>query len=212
LVIFCCAWTNPLTGTGYRRPVGDAADKEALRHQVLQSRQERGAEQRLMVADAIAAHLLAAPFTQVDRVACHLSMGTEPGTGPLITGLLQRGVDVIVPVTRAEDHQLQWVLFDPAAPLRLSSIGIPEPDGPRLGPEALSDAGLVVVPAMAVDHAGHRLGRGAGYYDRALAPVTAPVCAVIHSHELLESVPHDDHDVPVQLAVTETGIFRVPVD
>ena len=54
-----------------------------------------------MVADAVAAHLLAAAFTQVDRIACHLSMGTEPGTGPLITGLLKRGVDVIVPVTRA---------------------------------------------------------------------------------------------------------------
>ena len=162
-----------------------------------------------MVADAIAAHLLAAPFTQADRIACHLSMGTEPGTGPLITGLLKRGADVIVPVT-GSDHQLEWVQFDPAAPLRLSSIGVPEPDGPRLGAEALSDAGLVIVPAMAVDHAGNRLGRGAGYYDRALASVTTPVCAVVHANELVESVPHDAHDVPVQMAVTETGLFRVP--
>ena len=137
-----------------------------------------------MVADAIAAHLLAAPFTQVDRIACHLSMGTEPGTGPLITGLLNRGVDVIVPVTSTDDHLLEWVVFDPAAPLRLSSIGVPEPDGPRLGSDALGDAGLIVVPAMAVDHAGNRLGRGAGYYDRALASVTAPVCAVVHANEL----------------------------
>ena len=184
--------------------------KEELRSQVLRSRQERDAEQRLLVADAIANHLLAEAFTQVDRIACHLSMGTEPGTGPLITGLLKRGVDVIVPVTRAEEHMLEWVVFDPAAPLRLSSIGVPEPDGPRLGPEALSDARLVIVPAMAVDHAGNRLGRGAGYYDRALAAVRAPVCAVIHANELVESVPHDAHDLPVQMAVTETGLFRVP--
>jgi 5-formyltetrahydrofolate cyclo-ligase len=197
---------NPLTGTGYRRRVS----KDSLRQQVLRSRQDRGPEQRLMVADAIAAHLLAAPFTQVDRIACHLSMGTEPGTGPLITGLLRRGVDVIVPVTRADDHALEWVVFDPAAPLRLSSIGIPEPDGPRLGPEALQQAGLVIVPAMAVDHAGNRLGRGVGYYDRALASVTSPMCAVVHANELMESVPHEDHDIPVQMAVTETGLFRVP--
>ncbi|MFZ0141873.1 MAG: 5-formyltetrahydrofolate cyclo-ligase [Aeromicrobium sp.] len=189
--------------------MSDAASKGALRRQVLQSRQERGAEQRLMVADAIALHMLAAPFTQVDRIACHLSMGTEPGTGPLITGLLQRGAEVIVPVT-SSDRRMEWVLFDPAAPLRLSSIGVPEPDGPRLGPEALSDAGLVIVPAMAVDHAGNRLGRGAGYYDRALASVTAPVCAVVHANELMESVPHEDHDVVVHMAVTETGLFRVP--
>jgi 5-formyltetrahydrofolate cyclo-ligase len=197
---------NPLTGTGYRRRVS----KDSLRQQVLQSRQERSAEQRLMVADAIAAHLLAAAFTQVDRIACHLSMGTEPGTGPLITGLLKRGVEVVVPVTRAETHELQWVIFDPASPLRLSSIGIPEPDGDRLGPEALAEAGLVIVPAMAVDHAGNRLGRGAGYYDRALASVTAPMCAVVHANELVESVPHEAHDVPVQMAVTESGLFRVP--
>ena len=184
--------------------------KDSLRQQVLRSRQERGAEQRLMVADAIAAHLLAAPFAQVDRIACYLSMGTEPGTGPLITGLLKRGADVIVPVTSSEDRQMEWVLFDPAAPLRLSTIGIPEPDGPRLGHDALEDVGLVIVPAMAVDHAGNRLGRGAGYYDRALASVTAPVCAVVHANELMESVPNDDHDVRVQMAVTETGLFRVP--
>jgi 5-formyltetrahydrofolate cyclo-ligase len=201
---------NPLTGTGYRRPVSDAAGKHDLRQQVLQSRQERGAEQRLMVADAVAAHLLAAAFARVDRVACHLSMGTEPGTGPLITELLKRGVEVVVPVTRAETHELQWVVFDPASPLRLSPIGVPEPDGERLGPDVLADAGLVIVPAMAVDHAGNRLGRGAGYYDRALTPVTAPICAVVHANELMESVPHEEHDVPVQMAVTETGLFRVP--
>ncbi len=164
-----------------------------------------------MVADAIAAHLLATAFVQVDRVACHLSMGTEPGTGPLIAELLKRGVEVLVPVT-AEEHRLEWVLFDPAAPLRLSSIGVPEPDGPRLGADALADAGFVIVPAMAVDHAGHRLGRGAGYYDRVLADVTAPVCAVVHADELVESVPHEDHDVGVQMAVTESGIFRVSPD
>jgi 5-formyltetrahydrofolate cyclo-ligase len=183
--------------------------KDELRSQVLRSREERTAEQRLLVADAVAMHLLAEAFTQVDRIACHLSMGTEPGTGPLITGLLKRDVDVIVPVTGPE-HQMQWVLFDPAAPLRLSPIGVPEPEGPRLGPEALSDAGLVIVPAMAVDHAGNRLGRGAGYYDRALATVESPVCAVVHANELLESVPHEAHDVTVQMAVTEAGLFRVP--
>jgi 5-formyltetrahydrofolate cyclo-ligase len=191
--------------------MSDAPGKEALRREVLRRRQERGAEQRLVVADAIAAHLLDAAFTRVERIACHLSMGTEPGTGPLITGLLTSGIEVIVPVT-APKSQLHWVVFDPAAPLRLSSIGVPEPVGPRLDPEALATAGLVIVPAMAVDHAGHRLGRGAGYYDRALATVTAPVCAVVHADELVESVPHEEHDVPVQMAVTESGIFRVSPD
>lgn len=192
--------------------------KDALREQVLSSRRERGAEQRLAVADAIAAHLLASTFARVPRLACYLSMGTEPGTGPLITGLLQRGADVIVPVASEGGPsappgvapRLDWVVFDPAAPLRPSPIGIPEPDGPRLGTDAIQGVGLVIVPALAVDHKGHRLGRGAGYYDRALTSVRAPVCAVVHTDELLESIPHEPHDVPVQMAVTESGVFRVP--
>ena len=69
---------------------------------------------------------------------------------------------------------------------------------------------VVIVPALAVDHAGYRLGRGAGYYDRALAGVRAPLCALVFSHELLPEVPHEPHDVPVQLAVTPGGVFRVP--
>ena len=184
-------------------------EKEALRRQVLRSREQRSAEQRLMVADAVAAHLLATPFVQVDRLACFLSMGTEPGTGPLITALLKRGVEVIVPVG-TEDHDLDWVVFDPAAPTRRSGIGVPEPEGPRLGREGLLAAGFVIVPAIAVDHHGHRLGRGGGYYDRGLLGVTAPVCAIVHANELMEAVPHEPHDVPVQMAATPGGLFRVP--
>lgn len=165
-----------------------------------------------MVADAIAAHLLATAFAQVGRIACYLSMGAEPGTGPLITELLRRGTEVIVPVTHAEDRRLDWVVFDPGAPLRRTSIGVPEPDGPRLGSGALGDVALVAVPALAVDHDGHRLGRGAGYYDRALASVEAPVCAVVHASELVESVPYEPHDVRVRMAVTENGVFRVNPD
>jgi len=186
-------------------------EKDALRRRVLTSREQRSPEQRLVVADAVAAHLLATPFVQVDRVACFLSMGTEPGTGPLITTLLRRGVEVVVPVG-AEGRRLDWVVFDPAAPLRRSGIGVPEPEGPRLGQEGLLAAGFVIVPAIAIDHLGHRLGRGGGYYDRALAGVTAPVCAIVHASELVETVPHEPHDVPVQMAVTETGLFRVNPD
>lgn len=182
-----------------------------MREQVLRERTARSPELRAVVADAVAAHLLAAAVSRADRIACYLSMGTEPGTGPLITGLLQRGVEVIVPVA-GPDRSLDWVRFDATSILRPSPIGVPEPDGPRLGTDALDDVGLVIVPAVAVDHSGHRLGRGAGYYDRALAGVTAPVCAAVHASELLPELPHEAHDVPVQMAATESGLFRVSPD
>lgn len=136
-------------------------------------------------------------------------MMSEPGTGPTFSALAQRGIEVIVPISQ-DDHTLDWVVFDPAVPLTTTSLGIPEPDGARLGADALASCDVVIVPALAVDHTGHRLGRGAGYYDRALAGVTAPICALVFADELLPEVPHEAHDVPVQMAVTPAGIFRVP--
>lgn len=161
-------------------------------------------------AEAIASHVLAVPvIARAGRVGCYLSMASEPGTGPLIAQMHARGIEVLVPVS-LDDHTLDWVLHDPAAPTATSSLGIPEPSGPRLGPDALTTCAAVIVPALAVDHAGHRLGRGAGYYDRALAHVAAPVCALVFTHELLPEVPHEPHDIPVDMAVTPAGLFRVP--
>lgn len=158
----------------------------------------------------IAFHLLATPVVaQARRVACYLSMPSEPGTGPTLTGLAERGIEVIVPIS-LPDYTLEWVTFDPTAPLVTTRLGIPEPDGERLGPDALDSCDVVIVPALAVDHGGNRLGRGAGYYDRALAHVTAPICAIVFASELLPDVPHDAHDVPVQMTVTQQGLFRSP--
>lgn len=192
-----------------REPVVDGGAKGALRASILQRRASLSDDDRTAAATAIAAHLATAAFTQVPTVAAYLSMGSEPGTGPLIEELLARGTEVIVPVASAEGT-LDWVRYAPDAPLTRSSLGVPEPDGPHLGPDAIASAGLVIAPALAVDHAGWRLGRGAGYFDRALAHAHGPICAVVYADELLPAVPHEDHDVPVDLVVTEAGIFRVP--
>lgn len=168
------------------------------------------ARQRADAAEAIALHLLALPLVaSARRVAAYLSMSSEPGTGPLVAGLQERGVEVIVPITRAESP-LDWVALEPGAQRTTTSLGIPEPEGEHLGPGALADVQLVVMPALAVDHAGNRLGRGAGHYDRSLVGTRAPLCALVFTAELLEQVPHEPHDVPVHMAVTPGGVFRVP--
>ena len=192
-----------------QEPVGDGGEKSALRASILQRRASRSDDDRVMAAAAIAAHLAGAAFAQVPLVAAYLSMGSEPGTGPLIEALLARGTDVIVPVTTT-DGSLDWVRYDPDAPLTPSALGVPEPDGPALGTDAVASAGLVIAPALAVDHAGWRLGRGAGYFDRSLVLAGGPICALVYADELLPALPHEDHDVPVDLVVTEAGIFRVP--
>ncbi|MCW2788458.1 MAG: 5-formyltetrahydrofolate cyclo-ligase [Aeromicrobium sp.] len=166
--------------------------------------------ERAEAAEAIALHLLAVPVVaRANRVACYLSMPSEPGTGPLVAALHDRGVEVVVPIS-LDDHTLDWSTYDPTAAVTPTALGIPEPAGVRLGVDALDTCDVVILPALAVDHAGHRLGRGAGYYDRALAGTSAPLCAVVFTHELLPTLPHEPHDVPVQMAVTPAGLFRVP--
>jgi 5-formyltetrahydrofolate cyclo-ligase len=182
--------------------------KAALRASVFAKRRGRSDHDRTETAHAIAGHLLAAAVSHTPTVATYLSMNSEPGTAPLIAGLLARGTRVIVPVVEP-DHQLAWVEYDPSARAESSPLGVVEPDGARLGPEAIAEAGLIVVPALAVDLRGTRLGRGAGYYDRALGHATAPVCALLFSDELIEHVPAEIHDRPVDLVATEAGIFRV---
>lgn len=167
------------------------------------------ASERAEAAEAIALHLLATPaIARARRVACYLSMPSEPGTGPALRALSQGGIEVIVPISQ-DDRTLDWIVFDPAAPLVTTSLGIPEPDGERLGADALTSCDVVIVPALAVDHAGQRLGRGAGYYDRALTGTTAPICAIVFTEELVPEVPHEPHDVRVQMAVTPGGLFRI---
>jgi len=192
-----------------QEPVGDGSEKRALRASILEHRAGRSDADRTAVAEAIAAHLASAAFAQVPIVAAYLSMGSEPGTGPLIEALLARGTEVIVPVT-STDSMLDWVRYDPDARLTQSALGVPEPDGTRLGADAISDAKLVITPALAVDQSGWRLGRGAGYFDRALVRASGPICALVYADELLPVVPHQDHDIAVDLVVTEAGIFRVP--
>lgn len=200
------------------RPADAVAAKDALRRSLLALRRERRASAADVVAEAVAAHLLALPsVVRARRVAAYRSMRGEPGTAPLLAGLTERAVEVVVPVS-LPDGTLDWVVHDPAEPVVRSSLGIEEPVGARLGADALAAVDVVVLPALAVDHAGHRLGRGAGYYDRALEAALASgvgarrplLVALVHADELLPRVPHEPHDVPVDMVVTEAGVFRVP--
>ena len=141
-------------------------------------------------------------------VAAYVSRGSEPSTLALLDHLSTRGVRVLLPVVRP-DRDLDWALDDGS---RRPGVvrGVLEPDGPRLGVEAISAADVVLVPALAVDAGGRRLGQGGGSYDRALARARAgaAVVALLHPGELLESVPVAGHDRRVDVAVTSERVVR----
>lgn len=170
-----------------------------LRATLLTRRTQR--DQAQCVRDGRALAGLVAALPDASTVACYAGIDLEPPTAPLIQALQARGSRVILPVVRA-DGGLDWSSGGTLVRRR----GLLEPVGGTAA--ALSEAGLVLVPALAVDRQGHRLGRGGGFYDRALADLarTTKVLAVVFDDELLDAVPVDAHDRSVDGALTPAGV------
>jgi 5-formyltetrahydrofolate cyclo-ligase len=143
-------------------------------------------------------------------VAAYLDTGGEPGTGPLLTDLAARpALQLLLPVQR-HDGYLDWAAYDGASALQPGPNEIREPTGARLGVDAVGVADVLVVPALAVDRRGNRLGQGGGGYDRALRQTdpAALTIAVVYDEELLDEVPTELHDVAVRAVVTPSGLMR----
>jgi 5-formyltetrahydrofolate cyclo-ligase len=138
----------------------------------------------------------------------YASYGDEPSTAGLLDALRANSLRVLLPVMQP-DGALQWSPYTGADDLVVNERGVSEPAGPRYGAHALGGVDLLIVPALAVDADGYRLGQGAGYYDRALLRLRpdVPVIALLHDDELLPagSVPHDAHDIPVTHVCTPGG-------
>ena len=140
-------------------------------------------------------------------VAAYASVGTEPGTRGLLAALRGAGRVVLLPLL-LPDGDLDWAEHD--GQLVPGPRGLLQPAGTPLGRTAVADCALVVVPALAVDRSGTRLGRGGGSYDRALARTTGPVVAALHRGELVERLPAEPHDRPVHAAVEPgAGLVRL---
>lgn len=180
--------------------------KGELRRDILARRAARTPEQREIDGESIALHAASIPAVgAAQRVAVYLSMASEPSTRALIDLLLERRVKVIVPLV-TEGRLLVWTRLGKDSAIRPGPLGVPQPEVGKV--TSLDRADIVFVPALAVDHEGNRLGRGAGYFDRALAGVDAPVCAIVNADEVVESVPHQPHDIAVHMALTPQGLIR----
>lgn len=181
--------------------------KTALRDQVLAARRRRPLVEVGEAAEAIARHLLLTdPVRRAATVAAYVSVGTEPGTAPLLEALSRQGRRVLLPVL-LPDNDLDWAEHRPGN-LAPASRGMIEPTGRRLGADAVGTADAVLTPGLAVGRDGCRLGRGGGSYDRALARVAAGTftCTLLYDDELLDAVPCAPHDRRVAAALTPSGI------
>ncbi len=184
--------------------------KLAVRDQVLTARKRLPLSLVGERARALADHLLATPeVSRAATVAVYVSVSSEPGTGPLLDALTQAGKRVILPLVQP-DKDLDWAEYAGPGALHSARFGLLEPDGPTLGLDAIRGADAVLVPGVAVGRDGMRLGRGAGCYDRVLARVSPGtfICLLLNSEEVLDAVPHEEHDQRVNAVATELGVAR----
>lgn len=186
------------------------AAKLALRDQLVTARGRLPLAEIASRARAVSDLLLGAPeVRRAATVAAYVSVGREPGTGILLDALSAAGKRIILPLLQP-DNDLDWAAYAGADALASARRGLLEPVTPPLGPEALATADVVIVPGLAVDRTGLRLGRGGGSYDRALGrvPVGTFTCVVLNDDEVLDTVPGAPHDRRVTAAVTEHRLLR----
>lgn len=166
------------------------AEKVALRTALLSARHACGDGHSSELISLVERH-------GFKRVAAYANFGAEPSTQTFLDWAVEAGIEVLLPRV-ANDTELDWHRYQ-ANRLGKGSLGIPEPTGLS---ETLEAVQLIIAPAIAVGLDGSRLGRGKGYYDRVLAEVSCPKVALVHNTELFDSVPHEQHDSPVDAVIT----------
>ena len=183
-----------------------AERKVRLRSELLAARRAVPEDVRRTESGQICDHL-AETVGEATTVCAYVPMGTEPGSPEILDALSRLCPNVLLPIAHTgpdgEHLPLRWGRYVPGR-LARGRFGAHEPVGPSLPATAVASGAVILIPALAVDRSGVRLGRGGGFYDRSLslcAPGTRLV-AVVRDSEVLDEVPGEPHDVRMTHALT----------
>ena len=186
-------------------PTGGGSEKDIWRKRLVKARAELSSEVRAAEAQALADAVSEVAWPAA-TVCAYVPVGTEPGSVALLDALRAAGRRVLLPIVTGR-AALDWGVYFGADSLVPGPYGLREPGGLRLGPGAVVNADAVLIPALAVDRRGVRLGRGAGHYDRSLGSVTAPRIAIVRAEEFVDRLPAEPHDVLMTAVLTPSGGF-----
>ncbi len=183
--------------------------KEELRRRIRAVRGALPASARAARSARVAERVLALPEVAEARcVAGFVAIRGEVDPRAILQALAEAGARVCLPRVDPERGTLTLHEWAPGAALRPGAFGVPEPpaDAPDVSPQ---DVDLAIVPGLAFDPRGHRVGYGKGYYDRLLAAMpSARTVAVGYDFQLVPEVPNLPHDVPVAAVVTDARTLR----
>ncbi len=179
--------------------MGISEEKAALRTRYRLERNERYIEHSF-------AHLSAIPeFQSARTIASYISYGVEPDTRALNQAVIAAGKILVVP--RINGVNLDWVPWDGTQSGVTKVKNLQEPTGSALSD--LSAIDLIFVPALRIDRSGYRLGQGGGFYDRALAKISAFSIGLIHPDEIAgQDLPRESFDIPLNAAATPDLTLR----
>lgn len=193
-------------------------DVQQLRQQVRARRRELSAAERQRAARAVARHLESWPvLTCAIRIAAYWACDGELDPEPVLQWAWAADRQVLLPVLTGESAQpLQFAPYRPGTPLRRNRFGIPEPEIATTEWVQPADLDLVLVPLVAFDSTGTRLGMGGGFYDRGFAfrcgvhdPNRRPyLLGVGYEFQNCAGLVRQPWDVPLDAAVTEQGLYE----
>jgi 5-formyltetrahydrofolate cyclo-ligase len=186
-----------------------AAEKAAWRRRIRAARLARAPEVRLRHAALLTDAALELAERIGGPICAHLPTGVEPWSAAGVEALRAAGHEVLLPVVADRAGPLEWARFEGPDALAAGPFGLWEPTGARLGPHAVRRARLVLLPALAADRRGVRLGQGGGFYDRTLPLLggDAALVVVLDEGELVDELPAEPHDRRVHAAVLpESGV------
>ncbi len=191
-------------------PPPSISNEKAVLRRALQRRRRALPPQAIEAAGAaVVARIAAAPwFERARTIGIYAAARGEVPLG----GLLPHGAERCFAYPRVDPSSrvLTFWALETGVDLEVGPMEIPIPPRHGVRQIALSDLDLILVPGVAFDREGQRLGQGGGYYDTTLPRTSAHRVGVAHDWQVLETLPHEAHDAPLHQIVTPSGILRVP--
>ena len=184
-----------------------AEDKQRLRRVIRELERQLSPRYKEASSRAIAAHLLAMPeYQAAGTVFCFVGSEREIDTRPILEDALAAGKRLCVPLCTGPGimELRQVTALDQLVP---GAYGIPEP--PAAAPEVgMDEVDFAVLPCVACNHLGQRLGRGGGYYDRFLSGYRGGTVLLCREKLIREEIPLEPWDMPVPWVLTERGLYE----
>jgi len=184
-------------------------EKAEARRQIREALDLLSEEERVQRSALVAAHVMDLPeFRESERIMLFASLPDEFDTLLIIAAAIEAGREVYLPRVNWRKRRLDVARLRRVGDLADGYMGILEPPPDETLPPGRLD--FILVPALGFDRFGNRLGRGGGYYDRLLSTpgLRAVKCGAAFACQVLDAIPHTDRDVPVDLLVTDDGVYR----